>query len=230
MRKVMNKQVMMGKTHVSIGLAVATFTTPILRWPGIDNGLLTFAVSIGAVALGSLAPDLDQTRSTLTNKIAGPFGKSRIAALLGGAAAVYISENLQVIGHDFRQVLITFGIILLVMAFIKHRGVTHSLVGVIAAWYVVNALQEITIYQHYIGMPIVEPFMVGYIAHIVADFFSGGVALLYPIIEKRIKFPISIRTDGILDKLLIRYSALFLAIVRMLNMSNKLMTFIARRG
>ncbi|KLU65354.1 inner membrane protein [Desulfosporosinus acididurans] len=228
----MIRQIMMGKTHIAIGLAAATFTAPMLRWPGLDNGLLTFAVSAGAVVLGSLAPDLDQPGSTATKEIAGPFGKSRIAAMLGGAAAIYISDkiNLKFNGYDFRLAIMVIGIILLIMAFIKHRGITHSLIGIIAAWYAFNTLQGLTIYKHYIGIPIVEPFMVGYIVHIAADFFSGGIAPLYPFVKKRIKFPVSIKTGGILDKLLIRYLALFLAIVRMLNMSNKLMAFVVRKG
>lgn len=225
----------MGKTHISIGLAAATFTAPMLKWPGIENGLLTFVVSVAAVVLGSLAPDLDQPGSELPSKIPGPFGKSRIAAMLGGAAAVYVSGkfNLRFVSYDFRQAVNVIGIILLVMAFIKHRGVTHSLIGVFAAWYAVTSLQNLTFYRQYIGVPIVMMFMVAYIAHLVADFCSGeigGIAPLYPFIEKRITPPIVIADGGIWDKLVVRYLALFLAIVRIFNLSGSLLSFIGGRG
>ena len=223
---------MMGKTHVAIGLLTATFAGTMVRWPGLGSGLFPFAGSMAAVVLGSLAPDLDQPGSTLTREVAGPFGSSRIAAMLGGAVALYLSGkvNVKIMGFNLSSALSLIGIILLVMAFFKHRGVTHSLLGVLAAWYAVTALQNLGFYQHYIGIAIVKPFMIGYIAHIVADFFSGGIAPMYPVIEKRIEPPYSISTGSLLDKIVIRYLALFLAIVRIFNVSGPLLNVISRKG
>lgn len=226
---------MMGKTHIAIGLAATTFTTPLLRWPGVNDSLLTFAVSVGVVALGSLTPDLDRPGSTLSSLVAGPFGRSRIAALLGGVGTIYISGkfNLRFGGYDLSQILSVIGIILLVMALMKHRGVTHSLIGVVVALYATNAFQNLGFYQHYVGVPIVKPFMVGYIAHLLADFISGeigGIAPLYPFVEKRIVPPFSIPNGGLLDRLVIRYLEFFLAIVRIFHVSTMLVSLIGGRG
>lgn len=196
---------MMGKTHIAIGLLAATFVPTsgasgtVLHWPGF-NSLFPFVVSLTAVVAGSLAPDIDQPGSKIT-QIAGPFGKNRIMAMLGGTMAIYLSGKAKgAIGSvELRTILILIGISLLIMAFIRHRGVTHSLIGVAIAGLMVSAVENTGGYQQYIGIPIVMPFLIGYTSHLLADFVSGGIAPLYPFVEKRIKPPISIETGSILD-------------------------------
>ena len=199
---------MIGKTHIAIGLLAATFVPisgasgTVLHWPGF-NSLFPFVVSLTAVVAGSLAPDIDQPGSKIT-QIAGPFGKNRIMAMLGGAMAIYFSgKTKSVIGSvELSTILIVIGISLLIMAFVRHRGVTHSLIGVAIAGLIVSAIQNTGGYQQYVGIPIIMPFLVGYTSHLLADFVAGGIPPLYPFVEKRIKPPISIETGSIFDGLI----------------------------
>lgn len=209
---------MLGRTHVSIGFLALTVISPPVVWPGVthDKALLAFAASLVAVTVGSLAPDMDQPGSTLPRRVAGPFGANRIMSLIGGVGAIYLNSR-----YHISSYLNLAGIILLVMALIKHRGITHSIFGVLGAWYAIKALQGDPLYVHYVGFNIVHPFMVGYIAHICADFFSDhGIAPLYPIWKKHIRMPIvHIVTSGFLDKVFINYAAFLVGIMRAFKLS-----------
>lgn len=208
---------MLGRTHVSIGLATLTYAIPGFALPSLqsDKALLAFGMTIMATVVGSLAPDLDQPGSTLARDVAGPFGKSRLMAMLGGAAAIFINQYFHI-----NQYLTLAGIILLVMAFIKHRGITHSLLGILAAAYAVYALQGWEVYRHFVGVPIIKPFMIGYIAHIAADFFAGGIMFGYPVFKKNVKVPlITIHTGSLMDKVIVNYAAFLLAVVNVLKIS-----------
>lgn len=211
---------MLGRTHISIGLAALTYTMPTLTFPAPPNGqaLLTFGAAIAAVVLGSLAPDLDQPGSTLSRDIAGPFGMSRIMALIGGIGALYLNQRFHI--HP----LVTLaGIILLVMALIKHRGITHSIFGLMIAGYGMYMVQENDIYIHYIGVSILTPFLLGYGLHIIADILAGGVSLLYPFVKKTVRIPFfSIRTGSLIDRIVVNYTAFTWAVFHFVRLSLKL--------
>lgn len=75
-----------------------------------------------------------------------------------------------------------------------HRGLTHSLVAAVAAtvglgWY----LQ--------VGQPVpwMMAFLLGYLLHLVGDWNTGGVPLLWPS-ARRFKAPWAFTTGGILER------------------------------
>lgn len=86
------------------------------------------------------------------------------------------------------------GILYLAMGFLSHRGITHSLVGFI----VVSMSVYYVAKDH--GLVILWSFLIGYASHLVADIFSGGIPLLFPI-KRRIKSPIAIKTGSTMDSL-----------------------------
>lgn len=210
---------MLGRTHISLGLLALPYVAPQLAQFAVhsESGLLSFGVSLVALVIGSLAPDLDQPGSTLTRDIAGPFGTSRVMALIGGVLAIYLNSR-----YHIHHLVTLAGIALLVMAFMKHRGITHSIFGVGIAWYAVLTLQHYELYQKYVGISIVIPFTVGYVVHLLADFCTNeGISPLYPVLKKRLGLPlVSIRTGSLLDRVVLHYGALLLAIMHFLTINN----------
>ena len=168
-----------------------------------------FAVNVFAVTVGSLIPDIDKPGSTITRDIAGPFGASRIMSLIGGIGLIFLTNLLKL-----PLFFLLAGVLLLVMACLKHRGITHSIFGLILACYTITILQVHPIYQQYVGIPIFRPFTIGYTAHLIADFCTNrGIAPFYPIIKKRVKMPlVTVRTGSMLDKVVINYLAFGIAL------------------
>lgn len=89
-----------------------------------------------------------------------------------------------------------------------HRGMTHSVLvwAVIAAVFIAQSPSLFT-----------YGFIIGYLLHIVEDFFSvQGVPLFWPIQTKRYKSFITYRTAGLLEKL-IYYASFVMLIVWMIR-------------
>jgi len=206
---------MLGRTHVSVGLAAFTSLVPAFALSSLTplskanaQDLLDFGFTLGAVIIGSLAPDLDRPGSTLSREIAGPFGANRFMALVGGVGLLYFNNHFQI-----HPVLTLIGLVLLISAVIKHRGFTHSIFGALAVGYGIFMLQSNELYLEYIGVPILIPFMIGYLGHILADILAGGVYLFYPALKINVRIPFfAIRTGSIIDRYIINLGAFALAL------------------
>lgn len=99
--------------------------------------------------LGGLLPDIDHPGSTIDRDLFGPLGKTHIGELLGGVILLGMSLSLRIpvlMGRVFHSpillstlthyapwislVLGVIGAMLVVIASMKHRGITHSLLGI----------------------------------------------------------------------------------------------------
>jgi len=223
---------MTGKTHTRIGAATTVALIPVsipdltywenhLSINGILDGLyslIPFLLIMGVTWVGSLAPDLDQPGSTLTQKAILPFGKTRLSALIAGLSFMYIGKLhlFTFIPTKFNDVLVIVGFVLILMPMMKHRGITHSLIGMAIAGFGFYSLEGLGVYQKYVQpyaqLDLIWPFLIGYGAHLLADAFTEtGIPLFYiPFLEKthfRIRLPVYIRTGSVMDSLVIRYGA-----------------------
>ncbi len=177
---------MTGKTHVAIGVAAA-LTISSGQPLGNQLGMVLTAM------ISSLIPDLDHPKSKLNQKIL--FINNNLYRKL-----FYISlGSLFIYLYFLREMklFLLLGIISFLIGISNHRGFTHSILGFLASSSIValGTLDYGLIHIYY-------GFILGYILHIVADFFtSKGVKLFYPL-DNSISFPIKIKTNGKLEKVL----------------------------
>lgn len=226
---------MTGKTHVAIGFAVAVAGGRLMQPTSFDNypdlllqGGLPSSVLIqllamaAAVWVGSMAPDLDQPGSTLSRDIGGPLGRTKASAFVGGLILIYLATCLPatlILMPYLRWGFLVVGGILIMMAVLKHRGLTHSLLGmglvcIAVHWGLLVLLAEGVSF----ASSLLLPFLIGYGAHLVADGFTkSGIAPLYlpfvPMTQKHWHFPLYIRTGSYMDRVVLRFGAIFLVIV-----------------
>lgn len=162
---------MRGSTHLFSGLAAASL-------------LGTDLPGLGMAALGALLPDIDHPDSLISREITPGAPLGRIGRGLIGLA---------ILGAWYQTrlpLLLTVGITFVALAFLPHRGITHSLLGLVLAWLAVKAL----------GWPQV-PFLIGYGIHLAEDLLTpSGIPLLYPW-QERMRVPL-VQTGGILDRVL----------------------------
>lgn len=224
---------MTGKTHVAIGVAVAAVSGhlippksfenfPVLLQEGFPTGvLIQLAAMVIAVLLGSMAPDLDQPGSTLSRIIGGPLGRTKATAFVGGLGLIFFASRLPAILSPIpylRGGLAIVGGILMMMALIKHRGLTHSLLGIGLACLAVHWGLLVLLADGVSFAPsLLLPFFIGYGAHLVADSFTiKGIAPLYlpfvPITQKHWHLPLPIRTGSFMDRVVLRFGAIVLII------------------
>ena len=226
---------MTGKTHVAIGFAVAVagghLMQPIsleaypnlLLQEGVPSSVLIQLLAMAvAVWVGSMAPDLDQPGSTLSRDIGGPLGKTKVTAFVGGLSLIFLATRLPAILSSMPYIRVGFlfvGCILLLMAILKHRGLTHSLLGMGLAcmavhWGLLVLLEDGVSFAPSLFLP----FCIGYGAHLVADSFTtSGIAPLYlpfvPMTQKHWHLPLHIRTGSFIDIVVLRFGSIFLTIV-----------------
>lgn len=222
---------MMGKTHIAGALASWALIYPLLAKTSLftltPQNTIMLAVSLGGSVLGGLIPDIDQPGSTIDRDLFGPLGKTHIRELLGGILLLGISLSMRIpalMAHVFRMavnqgtltnylpeislVLGVLGAMLVVISSMKHRGITHTLLGMsLFLW----GIDTIISY-----MPILAPWRTallffsgaGYLSHLLLDLVAHGVPLFYPVIKKRISLPFSIRTGSFWDVVVIRLGLL----------------------
>ncbi|MCR2043174.1 metal-dependent hydrolase [Anaerosalibacter massiliensis] len=171
---------MTGKTHMAVGIAtgLALSTGKPLREQLI---LLT------ASAIGSLVPDLDHPKSKLNQRIL--VFKNRIFKVLSyliiGVGLIYLGSALEDI------VFKILGIALMLTGISSHRGFTHSLLG----FFLFSSIVQIYSIRFHLN-EIYIGFNIGYILHLVMDFFTPqGIQLFFPLTES-ISSPITIKTNG----------------------------------
>ena len=226
---------MTGKTHVAIGFATAVIVKRLMQPNGfeyfpnfrLEEGLSASALiqllSVAvAVWLGSMAPDLDQPGSTLSRDIGGPFGRTKATALVGGVGLLYLSTHMPAVLSSLPYLQVGFlivGWILFMMSIVKHRGLTHSFLGLGLACFAVE-WGLIALYAEGVSFAgsLFLLFFISYGAHLVADSFTNsGIAPFYlpfvPITQKRWHFPLHIRTGSFGDTVVLRFGSVFLVMV-----------------
>lgn len=162
---------MMGRTHMMIGMVAGAVLESHAPGLGVLKGML-----IGAVA--GAVPDFDHPNSKATRSIA-PIalgGSRRYTLAVMSLGIMYLAWK----GYLPYQGVMASACWLLVAAFSKHRGITHSLLGLVCATYAV---------QSWLGTSWTV-FAVGYGSHLLADMLTDrGVPLLWPL-----KFDFSLPT------------------------------------
>lgn len=147
---------MSGKTHLKAGLLFAS--------PFLFQSTLIY---IPAALLGSIIPDLDSNRAIVKNK------KIWFLLIL---VFLYILEYEQ----SYRSLfgMLGFLIVSFISLFTKHRGFTHSIVGVMTFCFFAMMIEKV------LGCF----FMLGYISHLSMDFITNnGIELFYPFFRDRYK-------------------------------------------
>ena len=131
-------------THIAVGAAA---------YAGLEAAFSEGpSPGVAVAAAGALAPDLDEPGS-----FAGRFVPLAAAVLAGAGYFLGSWSYLFLSG------------LLLLMRFLPHRGLTHSLVGALVFTFPVYFL------SYWI------PFLVGYLLHIAGDILTaGGVRLWWP--------------------------------------------------
>lgn len=177
---------MTGKTHVAIGIAAALTIT---QGQPLENQI----VMVATTALSSLFPDLDHPKSKLNQKIL--FIKNKFFKIL-----FYIAvASLLFYAYVFTEIkiLLFLSIACGLIGISVHRGFTHSLIGLLSYSFLVKFIAtEYNIKYIYTG------FVLGFILHLIADFFtSQGIKLFYPI-KKNISSPIVIKTNNSIENLI----------------------------
>lgn len=222
---------MMGKTHIAGALASWALVYPLLAKTSLytltSQNAIVLAVSLGGSVLGGLIPDIDHPGSTIDRDLFGPLGKSHIGEFLGGVLLLGISLSMRIpsfmgrvyLSRIFQGTLTNYvpeisfvlgviGAVLIVIASMKHRGITHTLLGMgLFLWGIDTLLGYIPILAHW-RMTLLLVCGAGYLSHLLLDLVAHGVPLFYPVIKKRISLPFSIRTGSFWDIVVIRFGLL----------------------
>lgn len=170
---------MTGKTHVAIG--VSAVLTLSYNQP-MENQL----VLVLAAIFGSLAPDLDHPKSKLNQKLLffqNNFYRALFYLSIGGIFIYgYILKG--------KELFLLVGVVFFFIGLSSHRSFTHSIVGVLAS---ASIVKWITL--DYGLASIYSGFIIGYILHLVGDFFTPqGIKLFYPL-NTSISFPITFKVN-----------------------------------
>lgn len=174
---------MKGKTHAGVG--IVTFLSLYNNLPGKFN-----FIGMIVVILASILPDIDHPKSII-NKYILPFKNKATKVTL------YMCLGIIILWYDYlytnEPVFKALGIALVVIAISSHRnGLTHSLSGMIIFAFIVGYIGNM--YNiHYL----VYYFMIGYGMHLLCDMATNrGVPLLYPFRNKKVKFPLTYKTNS----------------------------------
>ena len=159
---------MQGRTHLRVGLAsgvaVDFFST------NLDVFSLTMNVAVAAVA--ALVPDLDEDGSYI-NKLLFSFLKKQYRSL-----ALLCLGVLLMIAYGFLPWplwVLLLGIYFAGVAYIPHRSLTHSLLGMAY----VMGIVYLAIPDYFLA------FAAGYLSHLIADAITvAGIPLFWPYPKK----------------------------------------------
>ena len=184
---------MTGKTHVAIGIAAGLTISFGQR---VENQLILVLAS----ALGSLIPDLDHPKAKLNQKlllINNNFYRSLFYLSLGSIFMyLYFANKI--------ESFLLLGIVSFLVAISNHRSFTHSIIGFLASASIVGmGTLKYGLSSAYSG------FVIGYILHLVADFFTPkGIKLFYPL-KTNIAFPITVRTSSKTEKIIFVFLGIY---------------------
>ncbi|WP_051531541.1 metal-dependent hydrolase [Clostridiisalibacter paucivorans] len=177
---------MTGKTHMMIGAAAGiTF--------GMNTSIETTIGVIGAAIFGALLPDIDHPKSKLNQRIL--FSNNKLTKLI-----TYSLLGVIMYYFDFKLL----GLVCVLVGLSTHRGITHSILGYLmfsAIAYKIAA--ENGLWEVYKG------FNIGYITHLIGDFITiKGIKVFWPL-DFKIKFPVPIKTDGIVEHFILTASFMY---------------------
>lgn len=148
---------MLGITHAAIGAILCTTVSPSCS-----------ALYVGTAVLSALLPDIDIANSTVS-KLVMPIPVVLRRLVMFAAAGFILWLIIQ--GELKTTIAVSAGIYLVIAILGPHRGFTHSIPGMLLASYAFNTWQP----------GLIEPFVIGYASHLLADMLAGGIHPLWPI-------------------------------------------------
>ncbi|GFN34414.1 metal-dependent hydrolase [Tepidimicrobium xylanilyticum] len=177
---------MTGQTHVAIGIATAL--TLSMEQP-IENKLIIILAS----TIGALAPDLDHPRGKLNQKLL-LINSGLYRTLFYISLGFFLSYVYTVTGE---KLLMLLGRMAFLVGISTHRGFTHSILGfLISGSLVKSGATEYGLPSIYTG------FIIGYLCHLIADFFTPmGIKLFFPL-GTNVTAPITIKTNSKIEKII----------------------------
>ena len=159
---------MMGKTHITIGMASALALTAVNTPAGI-------AVALAGGALGGVMPDVDTLRNDYKHD--AMFGELLAVSVVASAAVmdyflkwgicadVLANQQSAILGAVLMLALWIFGLTR------EHRTFTHSILS----------MALFSLAAAFIYVPFGVSFMIGYLSHLLLDILNKkGILLLYP--------------------------------------------------
>lgn len=153
---------MKGSTHLAVGAVSGMFLGDI--------------TAVATAAAGAILPDIDTPSS-----MAGHWFGGRITRLAVGGLLIYYSLKT---GNQKGMLL---GAVFLGLAFMPHRGLTHSLAG----------LALFSMAAYILPIPFI-PFVIGYVSHLLLDMLTPmGIPVFWPL-SLNVKIPIA-ATGGLVD-------------------------------
>lgn len=138
---------------------------------------------------------------------------SNVLKLVKKVAVISISVGLIIIGVvSSHYPMSLIGILLLALSFSPHRGYSHSIVAVAAAFFVLKYT-----FGFYNLADNSISFCIGMLSHILADMFTQkGVTLLFPV-QRKFAFPLTFKTGSALEGVI---SAASIVCIMLLNFKN----------
>lgn len=167
---------MMAATHRLGGLAAGAAAAAVLHTEPLESGII-----IAGAVLGSLLPDIDNRNSSISRK----WRVLSLAVTVGQAVIRGMSNLFPVKQKKY------------IRSLIGHRGITHSLVPVVA-------LPLITVLVGYSvgcaaeGVYAALGLAAGILSHLLFDMLAGGVPLFMPFSVKRVTVA-NIKTGGVAE-------------------------------
>jgi len=178
---------MTGKAHVSVGASVFVFLSQ--RLPG-KYVLISLVFSI----VGALLPDADHPKSFF-NKYVLPFRNNATKVIFYcflGMLALYIDSF-----YKSDPILKVIGITLILLGLSTHRtGFTHSVFGML----IFTGILATFCTAYNLGKTYYY-FLATYGSHLICDMCTKqGIPVLYPINNKKFKFPFAFSTNSLRGK------------------------------
>ena len=183
---------MTGKTHVAIGM-VAALT--VASEQTLENQLRVVLASV----VGSLLPDIDHSKAKLNQKLL--FIKiDPIEPLL----PLYSSNFRYFYFQSQNKVLGLLALFFFFIAVSSHRSFSHSIVGFLIVSSIVKLITD-----KYKLAAIYSGFVIGYVLHLMTDFFTAkGIELFYPL-KIKVSSPLIINTKSSLDDIIFTLLSLY---------------------
>lgn len=178
---------MNGKTHA--GVAAVAYVALCDKF----SYRFSFA-SISILLLASLLPDIDHPKSMINKYILIMKNKKTRVTLYFCSGTVVLWYNF--VSHS-SPLLKSLGVSLLTIAVSSHRaGFTHSLTGLVIFSALIGYVGE----KYHVNN-LMYWFILGYSAHLLCDMVTNrGIALFYPFIKKKVKFPFTYSMNTKLGK------------------------------
>lgn len=175
---------MMAATH-RLGGAVAGILAAEILIPGNQEILKTVSI-VGGAVIGSLIPDIDNAKSSISRKIP-------LASIIVSLFQTFFRGLAELLPNKEEKIL---------RGVVGHRGITHSLLILPITYFVFLLARKIEVIQNYKEFTFfIAGVLIGMTSHLILDMFAGGVPLFCPITNKRITIA-HIKTGGLVEVIL----------------------------